>query len=259
MRRFASAVFGLLIGLVSQASLATNYSDWWADPSYGGSSMNISQQGSSLGVAWYFYDATGTPTWIFGGGVLSGATASLTLFSARGVTLGPPTAVSAAPIGTATITFTSDSAATFAFTYAGTSAYPGRSGQLSLSRYTLASVPIAGTYRYASRTVQSACTVNPDDNGTFIEFGTRIITVASGSITVKDTQTDGTLCTWSGPYVQAGSKVSVTATFTCSNGWSGNGQLDLGFTDDSFKQTGTGQVTLGNPCQLSTSASGVRQ
>ena len=135
--------------LVSQIIHAANYSDWWADPAYGGSSVNISQQGSSLGVAWYFYDATGTPTWIFGGGDLSGAAASLTLFSARGVTLGPPTAVSAAPIGTATITFTSDSAATFAFTYAGTSAYPGRSGQLSLSRYTLTSLPIAGTYRYA--------------------------------------------------------------------------------------------------------------
>jgi hypothetical protein len=42
MTRFAAVLVGLFFGLVSQASLATNYTDWWADAAYGGSSMNIS-------------------------------------------------------------------------------------------------------------------------------------------------------------------------------------------------------------------------
>jgi hypothetical protein len=260
MTRFAAVVLGLFFGLITQSSLATNYSDWWADPSYGGSSMNISQQGNSLGLAWYFYDSSGTPTWIFGGGdLLSGTIANLRLFSARGVTLGVPASVTSTEIGSATISFTSDSEATFAFTYSGTSSSLPPSGLLSLRRYPLAPLPLAGTYRYAARTVHAACTLDPADNGTSIDFGTRVVTVASGNITATDTQTIGTACTFSGPYVQNGSKISVAATFTCSNGWSGNAHLDFGFTDDSFQQTGTAQVTVGDPCQMSMSATGVRE
>jgi len=259
MTRFASAVFGLLIGFVSQASLATNYSDWWADPSYGGSSMNISQQGNSLGLAWYFYDATGTPTWIFGGGELSGATANLTLLSATGVTLGTPASVTSAPIGTATITFTSDSAATFAFTYSGTSAYSGRSGQLTLSRYTLASLPIAGTYKYASKVVRSECTL-PASNGTEYLFGTLVITATSGTITATNHVSTGNVCNSTATYVQNGSKISTDGSYTCTNGAYGNGHSHYAFTDDSLQMAGTDQQTAGGgTCQRTIWRGGVRQ
>ena len=259
MRRFASAVFGLLLGLVSQAGLATNYSDWWADPAYGGSSMNISQQGNSLGLAWYFYDAAGTPTWIFGGGDLSGATASLTLLSASGVTLGAPASVTSAIIGTATITFTSDSAATFAFTYAGTSAYVGRSGQLALQRYTLASLPIAGTYKYAAKIVNSGCSL-PANNGTNYPFGTLDITAASGTISVRNTVSTGNVCDYSGTYVQYGSKLSSDGSYTCTNGTGATGHFDFAFTDDLIQVTGTTQQTAGgDTCQSSVWRNGVRQ
>ena len=263
MARFATAVLGMFLGLFSQANLAINYSDWWADPSYGGSSMNISQQGNSLGLAWYFYDTAGTATWIFGGGDLSGTTATLTLLSATGATLGAPASVTSVPIGTATITFTSDSAATFAFTYSGTSAYSGRSGQLALERYTLASLPIAGTYRYAQKAVQSGCT-SADDNGTFFEFGTSVVTVANGNITFTNTRSDKpSVCSFSGPYVQHGSTISADMTFTCSASGavvgSGNGRVDAAFRDDSYQLTATAQVTVGDTCRILVSEGGVRQ
>lgn len=259
MTRFATALFGLFFGLVSQAGLAANYTDWWTDASYGGSSMTISQQGNTLGLGWYFYDGQGNPTWIYGFGNLSGTTAGLTLSAARGVTLGDPSSVTPAQIGTATITFTSDSTATFVFAHLGTSAISGRSGQVSLQRWTMAPLPIAGTYRYASKVVQSACTLDSSDNGTYFDFGTRVITVANGNMTIKDTQSDGYTFTFSGPYVQYGSKIVFDGTFTTSFGWSGNGHVDLAFTDGSFQGTGIGQVTTGNPCHLSMSESGVRQ
>jgi hypothetical protein len=270
MTRFAAVIIGLFFGLISQASLATNYSDWWADPSFGGSSMNISQQGNSLGLAWYFYDAAGTSTWIFGGGDLSGATASVALFRATGVTLGAPASVTSVPIGTATITFTSDSAATFAFEYSGTSAYPSRSGQLALQRYTLAPLPIAGTYRYAAKIVTFGCII-PFSNRTDYLTGTLfnfIITAAhgaaNGTISVDDSDSSGNLCAYSGTYVQNGSKLSSDGILNCQHpaGFKATAHFDYAFTDDFVEITGSTQQTQGGErdiCQSSVWRNGVRQ
>lgn len=259
MTRFATALFGLFLGLLSQAGFATNYSDWWTNPSYGGSSMTISQQGSVLGLGWYFYDTIGNPTWIYGFGNLSGTTASLPLYSARGVTLGAPASVIEEQIGTATITFTSDSAATFVYTYSGTSAYLGRSGQLSLQRFTMAPLPIAGTYKYAAKVVQSGCT-SPASNSTDYLFGTLVITAASGTITVTNHVSTGNVCDYTATYVQYGSKISTDGSHTCTNGAYGNMHSDYAFTDDSVQVTGTGQQTAGgDTCQLTVLRSGIRQ
>lgn len=259
MTRFASLVSGLFLGLLSQASLAANYSDWWTNPSYGGSSMTISQQGSILGLGWYFYDSLGNATWIYGFGNLSGATASLPLHSARGVTLGDPASVTPVQIGTATITFTSDTAATFAYSYSGTSLFPAGSGQLSLQRFTMSPLPIAGTYKYAAKVVQSACTV-PASNSTDYPFGTLVITAAGGIITVSNHVSTGNVCDYSATYIQNGAKVSTDGSYTCTNGTYGNGHYEYAFTDDSVQITGTGQQTAGgSTCQVTILRSGVRQ
>jgi hypothetical protein len=136
-------------GGLADLSAATNYQDlWWASPpgSESGWGLNLTHEGSVIFATWFTYDADGSPLWL--SGTLRPAAASPpeppyapgdpyspnataaapdvysgTLVRTRGPAFSAvpfnPANVTRADVGTATITFTSGNAATFAYTVNG--------------------------------------------------------------------------------------------------------------------------------------------
>ena len=112
-----------------------NYQDlWWAGSAENGWGMSLTQHGAAIFGAFYIYDAQGRPQWM----VMPGGTwnASQTAFSgALYIPTGSSFAaydaarlVAGAPVGSATIAFTSASTATLSYTVNGVS------GQKSIQR-----------------------------------------------------------------------------------------------------------------------------
>ncbi|MGE5737328.1 MAG: hypothetical protein ACM34F_00410 [Betaproteobacteria bacterium] len=124
-------VFGPLpvctFDLESDLTLAYNYQDlWWAAPagSQAGWGMNLTHQGDTIFGTWFTYDRDGSPLW------LAFTTPKTDASAYRGTlyrTTGPsfdtvpflPARVTATPVGTASVTFTSGNAATFAWSIEG--------------------------------------------------------------------------------------------------------------------------------------------
>lgn len=84
-----------------------------------------------FGVAWFTWTGTaGQYDWLTGAGRYQGDSATVTLFRTRGGRFNDPTPVQTTPAGTATIRFTSCTAATLDFTLTD----PAASGSIPLSR-----------------------------------------------------------------------------------------------------------------------------
>ena len=107
---------------------ATNYQDlWWAgNGAESGWGLNLTHQGDVIFASWYTYDADGSPLW------LSATAAKLApnVYGGELIrTTGPafdavpfdPAKVTRTVVGTATFTFASGNAATFAYTLGGLS------------------------------------------------------------------------------------------------------------------------------------------
>jgi hypothetical protein len=105
-----------------------NYSDlWWAAPaqSESGWGLNIAHQGDILFITWFTYDGNGRPMWIVGSDIAKtgNGTYAGTLYR----TTGPPIAaspwnpaqVTRTPVGSATLSFSSDSNGSFSYTLDG--------------------------------------------------------------------------------------------------------------------------------------------
>ncbi|APV49246.1 hypothetical protein BWI17_05850 [Betaproteobacteria bacterium GR16-43] len=105
-----------------------NYQDlWWAGAAENGWGMSITQHGSILFLAFYIYDAQGKPQWVVlpGGAWNAGFTAySGSLYLPTGSFFGAYDVNRFSvnpPVGTATVTFTSLTTATLAYTINGVS------------------------------------------------------------------------------------------------------------------------------------------
>lgn len=84
-----------------------------------------------FGVAWFTWTGTaGQYDWLTGAGSYQGDRATVTLFRTRGGRFNDPTPVQTTPVGSATIVFTSCTAATLSFTLTD----PAASGTIPLTR-----------------------------------------------------------------------------------------------------------------------------
>jgi hypothetical protein len=122
--------FGLLptctYGARPDFAAATNYQDlWWAaGGTESGWGINLTHQGDSIFATWFIYDVDGTPLWLSvtaakkAPGVYGGPLIRTTgpAFSAQPF---DPAKVTRTAVGTATFTFSSGNAATFAYTVNG--------------------------------------------------------------------------------------------------------------------------------------------
>jgi hypothetical protein len=106
----------LVLCLASGLTHATNnYQDWWWNPAQSGMGLNVGQQNDTIFVAWFNYGDDTKASFLAMGGVLNGNTLTGTLFRGTGPVPGPnynPALVKQAAVGTATLTFNSNTDAT---------------------------------------------------------------------------------------------------------------------------------------------------
>jgi hypothetical protein len=113
---------------VAQANFASasNFQDlWWAaSGTESGWGVNLTHQGDTMFATWFTYDVDGTPLWLSatlprtGAGVYTGTWIRTTGPAFAAVPFNPAL-VTRVPVGSATFTFSSGAAGTFAYTFGG--------------------------------------------------------------------------------------------------------------------------------------------
>lgn len=236
---------------------AADYQDWWWNPAQSGMGLNVGHQGNMLAVSWYLYGSDGKGEFLLFTGPLNGNQMSGSLYRYTGPLPGPgfsPNQVSANAVGSATITFTSDSTAVMAYNY------DGRSGQLNLERFSFASRSISGTYVLGMRVESTGCQ-DPEDNGTFFGLGLATITpTGPQSFRAVLNAEDGSSCTLNATYAQKGSTFEGSGTFSCASwGTAGNWSFrDMRFGPDLISFKSDTQTTSGDTCREATIVTGIR-
>jgi alpha-tubulin suppressor-like RCC1 family protein len=102
---------------------AINYTDiWWAGANESGWGMAITQQFSTVFLAWYVYDGAGKPTWYVATCTLSGTACAGSLLRTTGPNFGPgfdPNQVHVFTAGTVSVNFTDGNNAMLNYTVGG--------------------------------------------------------------------------------------------------------------------------------------------
>ena len=126
MRRLAGALFILLFSTLSSATtVSTEYTDMWWVPEESGWGVNIVQQGDTLFVTIFVYDAQGNPAWYVAPATTFQGASTFTgpLYTTTGPWFagGPldPSKVGTTQAGTATFQALDASRATFTYTVGG--------------------------------------------------------------------------------------------------------------------------------------------
>jgi alpha-tubulin suppressor-like RCC1 family protein len=104
---------------------AIDYTDIWWNPSESGWGMAITQQFSTMFLAWYVYDSAGKPMWYVATCTLKGTTCAGDLLRTTGPNFGPTfnsSQVQAFNAGTVSVNFTDGNNATLSYTVNGASA-----------------------------------------------------------------------------------------------------------------------------------------
>lgn len=102
---------------------AVNYTDiWWAGANESGWGMAVTQQFSTVFLAWYVYDGSGKPTWYVATCTLNGTACAGSVLRTTGPSFGPtfdPGQVQVSTAGTITVNFTDGNNATLNYSVGG--------------------------------------------------------------------------------------------------------------------------------------------
>jgi hypothetical protein len=111
-----------------------NYTDLWWNPNESGWGIAVTQQGSTMFLAWYVYDGTGRPVWYVASNcAVSGNGCRGTLYRTTGPPLGPtfdPAMIQVIAAGTVSLAFTDANNGTLTYTVNGASASKAITRQL---------------------------------------------------------------------------------------------------------------------------------
>jgi hypothetical protein len=110
---------------------AADYRDWWYDPPQTRTDVSISQQGNRISGAWHLQTPDGIGAFLAFSGPIKSNVMTAPLFRHTGSmsACSDPAANDGTAMGTMTLTFTSDTTATFAYSI------DGGAGTLNLVRY----------------------------------------------------------------------------------------------------------------------------
>lgn len=205
---------------------ATTYTDWWADATVAGSSVNIAQQGDVLFFAWYLYGEDNKAKWIYGVGTIAENRADVDLLEASGPFLGPASKVVSTKVGTATFAFLSAGALQFQYATA-----TAGSGILNLKRFSFQALPLTGYYRGSYVANRYNCPL-ASQNG-IVSSGTIYLNVSTNQNVMTIHKYDGSsVCIYSGNFTQHGSRFQVASgTYSCDSGSSGSWSAPDGLVD----------------------------
>jgi hypothetical protein len=218
-------LLALVLCLASGLSHANNnYQDWWWNPAQSGMGLNVGQQNDTIFVAWFNYGDDSKASFLTMGGVLSGNTLTGTLFRGTGPVPGPnynPALVKQTAVGTASITFNSNTDATLTYSY------DNKSGSMPLQRFSFASPNLNQTWTVVQTYTKNNC-ANPSLN----ESITNVAKIkgqqgAGNNFTFTITDLDGAnRCIAALAFQPAGSRGVAVGTATCYDGSGANVTFD---------------------------------
>jgi len=207
--------------------------------------LNIGHQGKTLFVQWFLHGDDGKVTFLQLAGNLSGDQLSGTLYRTAGPAPGPsfnPANVSATAVGSASITFSASNAALFTYSF------EGKSGTISLQRYTFANVDLSGVRPYAATGTLSSCQ-SSSNNGSYDTGGYLSATKSGSSYSFTQQSLDGMTCNYTVPLSQKGSILGGSGNFSCSGGLAGTIEIsDLRKVDDFINMEYTMRYSTGESC-----------
>jgi hypothetical protein len=225
VRTLAACALAVSLVAISNAARATEYADLWWNPLEDRWGLQTSQQGDSMFITLYVFDANRNATWFnglmfrttFGGPVFQG-----TLSQASGPYFGSPTYAPPGEnrtVGTVTFTATSPTTATVTYTVDGVVVTK------NVQRLTLASHNLSGFYIGSFLSNQFNC-ANPLADSLFNGSGefTIVHTPPAPNVEITATLSDNLVnftCTYQGTYSQLGNVGSIVGTYQCSSGQAG--------------------------------------
>jgi hypothetical protein len=110
--------------LASGPAPAINYTDLWWNPNESGWGIAVTQQASTVFLAWYVYDGSGKPTWYVATCTMNATFCSDNLLRTTGPAFGPTfdsSQVHAFTAGTVSVNFTDANNAVLSYTVNGVS------------------------------------------------------------------------------------------------------------------------------------------
>ena len=205
----------------SQASLGTNFSDQWWNPTESGWGISVLQQYDTLFVDLFVYDTNGRPTWYTAAAYLqnqSGRTLFVgDLYTANGPWFGGffnPGSFTARKVGTLQFDAASTDFATLTYSVDGVFVTK------PIQRQLWAHEDFSGSYYGGLVYDQSNCG-NSSSNGHVEELGPFQIDHSVVSTLTLNLQSNFGNCTIVGNYSQLGHMGTVDGTYSCSYGISG--------------------------------------
>lgn len=206
--------------IATATAFSTNYSDLWWNPAESGWGANVTQQADTMFVTVFVYGQNASPVWYvatlqFSGEGLNGQK-SFTgdVYATTGPWFGGafnPSQVNARNVGTMTFASNAVNSAVLQYSVDGTIVTK------NVQRQTLVDNNLSGTYLGSLSDLSSGCTHVADNGTRRSELGTITITHNGTSVTLQ-----GPTCAYTGTYGQAGQAGVMSATYTCSDGRSGN-------------------------------------
>jgi hypothetical protein len=242
--KYVSTVACIAAGFCGAVNAAGLYQDWWWNPNQSGQGLNIGQQGDTLFVSWFTYDATGQPLWLTLAGNVVNNTLEGDLLRFNGPPQGVPydsALVANRKEGTGKITFSGLSTAAFEWQFT------SGGGSMSLERFSFGTPAIAGTY-LAQCVGGNSC---PGGVPTYVVPTTSTVTVDGTNINISDSLDGGGRCTFTGVLTNEGSITRAIGTYSCSTSaqsgaWNSALQFSPSGTQNVLSRQDTMTRTAGN-------------
>lgn len=223
--------------------MATNYQDWWWNPDQNGMGVNIGHQQDTVAAAWYLYENDGSSAFLILSGKVVGNEVNGNLYRSSGPLPGPnynPNQVDTTAVGTASITFTSETTATLTYDY------DGLSGSWMLERFSYGSYSLNGEYAMTSTFTRTGC---QNSVYNFETFDAVLASVTSDGLSLEINQVAPS-CTGSIDLTQSGSTFQGSGEFSCTSGQGGTIEFsELRLGGDHFFGRYTEIFTEGETCR----------
>lgn len=238
-------------------SFSTDISDLWWNPAESGWGVNVIQQDNILFLTLFAYSSGGQAGWYVGPDVTFAsvdAAGARTFTGPWYQTTGPyfggpfnPATVTVRQVGTATFTLLNATTARFVYSVDGVNVTK------DLTRQTWKTNAIGGAFLGGRVGNYSGCT-DGSANGYRQEDGNLSILQLGSAVTIFLTGAES--CTYNGSYSQLGRMGSLSGTFSCNTGTSGNfsaTELEAGVSGLTMRATMQSSV-----CQWSGRMGGLR-
>jgi len=257
----ATAIVALFIMLSASRTAATtatvNYNDLWWDPNESGWGISVAQQGSILFLTFFIYGVDSKPTWVSGQLSKTGqSTLGEPIFTgdivvSTGPYYGGPfdeSSVTRRIAGTAS--FTPDDAVSGTLTYT----IDGVSVSKAVVRQTLVNDDLSGNYLGVSYLLLN-CYADGVEVTTSATQGT--ISQSGTQFQYQETESGGTVCTWTGAWTQQGVLGRVDGMVSCTDGRNGTFAMsEVASSPLSVSARVSANVTINRPPMTSCTLAG---